>query len=477
MCYSKSGNTAEVVTLVRTLQSWESRCKTIAVVCNPKCQLRKICDKCIVLPSCPEVDPGWNLVPTVSSSYFLHLCNLWVGGILNEEKYDIMEYGQSHPGGKIGAASRSMSDGQKVIRHVETDTALANANATFGEGIKLPEPVRASDGLKQDANTEDKFAMDTITSRVPKIADSIGAFDWPLEIKAELAELAAEIRADAPLRLIEDLPRCNADYWNDLVAGLPADQATWLSAEVWVTENYFYKRVLEIFEKAGVSEDPFKPQKMKQLEAVIDALPLMMPELDDMSIKTWLIRSLWGNVADLSLSAGKKVGNVAIHGIVADETDLAVREIEKASHVGLVTDNAGLEIVSDLMLIDRIVLAGKKVTLLAKDVAVFVSDVTVNDVYATMDWMEDQSLLREPAQRLRKALGDTFVVTDDVFFTTAEPLWKMPGTLEKKIKTMQAVIFKGDANYRRMLGDRKWDIHTPLTAILHPWYIFSTQHS
>ena len=31
------------------------------------------------------------------------------------------------------------------------------------------------------------------------------------------------------------------------------------------------------------------------------------------------------------------------------------------------------------------------------------------------------------------------------------------------------VIFKGDANYRRMLGDRKWDIHTPLTAILHPW--------
>ena len=249
------------------------------------------------------------------------------------------------------------------------------------------------------------------------------------------------------------------------------------AAEVWVTENYFYKRVLEIFEKAGVSEDPFKPQKMKQLEAVIDALPLMMPELDDMSIKTWLIRSLWGNVADLSLSAGKKVGNVAIHGIVAEETDLAVREIEKASHVGLVTDNAGLEIVSDLMLIDRIVLAGKKVTLLAKDVAVFVSDVTVNDVYATMDWMEDQSLLREPAQRLRKALGNTFVVTDDVFFTTAEPLWKMPGTLEKKIKAMQAVIFKGDANYRRMLGDRKWDIHTPLTAILHPWYIFSTQHS
>ena len=26
--------------------------------------------------------------------------NLWVAGILNEEKYDIKSYGQSHPGGK-----------------------------------------------------------------------------------------------------------------------------------------------------------------------------------------------------------------------------------------------------------------------------------------------------------------------------------------------------------------------------------------
>mgnify|MGYP001412716284 CR=1 FL=1 len=174
-----------------------------------------------------------------------------------------------------------------------------------------------------------------------------------------------------------------------------------MSAEVWITENYFYKRVLEIFELAGVADDPFKPQKMKQLEAVIDALPLMQNELSDMSIKTWLIRSLWGNVADLSLSAGQKVGNVAINGIVVDETELAVREIEKASHVGLVTDNAGLEVVSDLMLIDRMLVAGKKVTLLAKDVAVFVSDVTVNDVYATMDWMQDQDSLCEAAQRLR----------------------------------------------------------------------------
>ena len=34
---------------------------------------------------------------------------------------------------------------------------------------------------------------------------------------------------------------------------------------------------------------------------------------------------------------------------------------------------------------------------------------------------------------------------------------------------MDAVIFKGDANYRRLLGDRKWNIQTPLTSILHPW--------
>lgn len=205
--------------------------------------------------------------------------------------------------------------------------------------------------------------------------------------------------------------------------------------------------------KIGVAEDPFKPQKMKQLEAVKDALPGwnnfcakfqqnrekniqnywknkqfvnnfvsgMQAELSDTSITTWLVRSLWGNVADLSLSAGQKVwahfisppillnktkiyqnvwklcnfliqfyvilykvGNVSVQGLVVDETEAAVAEINKASHVGLVTDNAGLEIVSDLMLIDRILLTGKKVTLLAKDVSVFVWPKFKNQIWQNL---------------------------------------------------------------------------------------------
>lgn len=63
-----------------------------------------------------------------------------------------------------------------MIRHVDTDNRLVSANSTFTQMIKLPAAVRAQDGLAPDATLEDLFALDTITQRIPKIADSMGEY-------------------------------------------------------------------------------------------------------------------------------------------------------------------------------------------------------------------------------------------------------------------------------------------------------------
>lgn len=69
----------------------------------------------------------------------------------------------------------------------------------------LPEPLRASDGLRPDAPPEDLFTKQTITERMPKILDSTLA-KWPKELKVSevvlgVRELQEEMRGNAPLPL------------------------------------------------------------------------------------------------------------------------------------------------------------------------------------------------------------------------------------------------------------------------------------
>lgn len=123
MAFSKSGGTKEVVRLVRQLQANENSCTTVACVCNPKCDLVRACDDAVVLPQTLEVDPGWNLVPTVSSSYFMNMGNLLISSILLDDDYQLTEYSKSHPGGSIGKAARSMSNAPGPIAESTRPTA------------------------------------------------------------------------------------------------------------------------------------------------------------------------------------------------------------------------------------------------------------------------------------------------------------------------------------------------------------------
>ena len=52
------------------------------------------------------------------------------------------------------------------------------------------------------------------------------------------------------------------------------------------------------------------------------------------------------------------------------------------------------------------------------------------------------------------------------FWTSPLPGWEMPQELRDSFKSSTLIISKGDAHYRRLLGDRHWPYQTPLDQIL-----------
>jgi hypothetical protein len=52
------------------------------------------------------------------------------------------------------------------------------------------------------------------------------------------------------------------------------------------------------------------------------------------------------------------------------------------------------------------------------------------------------------------------------FWTSPLPAWEMPADLRDDLKAATLIISKGDAHYRRLLGDRHWPHQTPVSQIL-----------
>jgi hypothetical protein len=71
------------------------------------------------------------------------------------------------------------------------------------------------------------------------------------------------------------------------------------------------------------------------------------------------------------------------------------------------------------------------------------------------------------AQRFKQWITTGRLVLSSHWFWTA-PLafWEMPEHLRQELANASLVVIKGDANYRRLLGDRQWPFTTPFPAIV-----------
>ena len=190
--------------------------------------------------------------------------------------------------------------------------------------------------------------------------------------------------------------------------------------------------------------------------------------------------NLWGNRADLSLwpaDSGEQPMQADWEGAEAqtlvDDTALVTRHLSdhKRAQVDFIVDNAGLELVTDLALADYLLASGaaERVMLHLKMHPTFVSDATVGDVQDTVSYLaaEDNGSTAAFGERLFTYLADSRLrLRDHPFWTSPFAFWQMPDDLRQDLSQSQLIISKGDANYRRLLGDRLWPYTSSFQAIM-----------
>jgi hypothetical protein len=137
-------------------------------------------------------------------------------------------------------------------------------------------------------------------------------------------------------------------------------------------------------------------------------------------------------------------------------------------HVHVAADNTGTELALDLALADALLQTqGARVTMHVKTQPVFVSDATVADVWRLLDCMRargDDRLVKM-SDRLRAAFDtERLSLAPDAFWCGPRFLDDAPPHVRSALASASVLVLKGDANYRRLVGDAMWPAQASFAA-------------
>ncbi|MBK8987525.1 MAG: protein-glutamate O-methyltransferase family protein [Chloroflexi bacterium] len=336
------------------------------------------------------------------------------------------------------------------------------------------------------------FTHYSIAVRLPEIGRRILAENnFRSHIAADVQALIEEIPNGA-IRPLFDHNAPDAADWRQYC--LPYLGQSWLQAPWFFVETYFYRRVLEAtqyFEQGAATAvyDPFAYQKQQGLATTHATIAdlcktvnqwLAQPDAKEKALAHLLSVALWGNQADLSLWPAD-AANTPRHDdetrqahLVVDDSTAVIHHLLAPSrpiHLALVADNAGLELVGDLCLVDYALHSGTAVSvaLHLKFHPTFVSDATTADARHTIAHLSQTNDpdMQAVGRRLQACLDDgRLQLRAPLFWTAPLPAWEMPTDLAADLQTAHLVISKGDANYRRLLGDRHWAFDDSFATIV-----------
>ncbi|MFJ5896678.1 damage-control phosphatase ARMT1 family protein [Streptomyces sp. NPDC093064] len=279
--------------------------------------------------------------------------------------------------------------------------------------------------------------------------------------------------------VIDDLPAAapDRDRWQAWGLGRYAGHS-WFDVPWLWSESYFYRRLLEAVGYFGPGPwqgiDPFRPSKLAELDS--PETDEELAALDELEGKPAAERadallhgSLWGNRADLGfrLSAGGAEAGPPVPALVADDR-AALWSLLPPSGTGtlcLVADNAGRELVPDLLLVAHLLAQGRvrRAVLHVKPYPYYVSDATTADVVdAVRRLTTAPGAAAQYGRHLWSAMADgRLTVRAHPFSCAPLPYGAMPADLREEFAAATLTVFKGDLNYRRLVGDRLWPPTTP----------------
>ncbi|KAM6280826.1 coiled-coil domain-containing protein 170-like isoform 3-T3 [Porphyrio hochstetteri] len=331
-----------------------------------------------------------------------------------------------------------------------------------------------------------------------------------------LSKLRNELQTDKAVTLLEDeLPDAALwnqylDYQRNLSNG--SGEPSWFQSPWLYVECYMYRRIhaalaqnppidnFDVF-KEGKAQNFFESQEaVIALCTYFQELLKNIKDLDEKQLKEELFKllqvSLWGNKCDLSFSAGKASSQKSspLQSLENMMPYLLVNDMEKLwsllvnakkgttekskVRVDIILDNAGFELVSDLVLADFLLSSklADEVHFHGKSIPWYVSDTTKHDFNWTIKqlqsanhmWMSRCGINWEG--NLKKGV---WVYRDHMFWTLPHDFSSMAEVAPDFYADLQKsslLLFKGDLNYRKLTGDRKWEYTVPFHQALNKFH-------
>ncbi len=326
-----------------------------------------------------------------------------------------------------------------------------------------PPPIR-TDG-------SNAFAHFSMTVRVPKILEEVIERnpDYPAATVAAILELRDAIRANAAVAPL-DFPAPDAAEWESELAG-----RSWLSTDWFFAECYVYHRLTAATRYWENGRDPFAPAKREELASarLWTGLEMLLErEIEELPerLHSLIGLALWGNRVDLSYAVGSSFGAVGeSDDLLVDDRDWAIeRLLTPGAEVHIVADNTGSELSMDLVLADALLSGTRaRVSLHVKMHPMFVSDALVVDVWLLLAAMQaKRAAIGELGSRLVRAFDERRLrILPDPFWNGPRFLWDRAPRIARALDDATLVIFKGDANYRRVVGDALWPAETSFAEV------------
>ena len=191
--------------------------------------------------------------------------------------------------------------------------------------------------------------------------------------------------------------------------------------------------------------------------------------------------SLWpANVEASSTDVFSDILHAATENLLHDDTRalaeyLTPLKAKGGGAIDIIVDNAGFELVTDLALAQYLIDSGiaHTVTFQLKSHPTFVSDALERDVHDTVEYYAALDATENPAahaagNKWRQLLREgKWQCVEDNFWCQPFAMWDMTEPLRTDlVQRCDLAFVKGDANYRRLLGDRHWEYTAPFDDVV-----------
>lgn len=243
----------------------------------------------------------------------------------------------------------------------------------------------------------------------------------------------------------------------------------WANMPFLTVELYFYARILLAFGYTAITPiDPFQTAKEAANDQAIAALAARPDYCDPAcEIDKLLHRAVIGNTADLSQHIMPTHDQVTL---LIDESEVAKKLLTAGmQRIDLVFDNAGADILTDLLLIRRISPYCTHIVAHVRPYPMFISDMTLANMKALLEKLTASSI---PAAH---QLGQDIMqlLRQNKLILRTSPALGVPANFYANTALTQAtfgdaelIIFKGDLNYRFFAGDQRWPHTTEKNHLL-----------